>query len=228
LHHRLTACRRFLAWALDGNGKSNQAEPILGQVVANFDKTLGPGSKFTIIAGYELAFAAMHAGHAAAAVDAARRAVQNMQSGDVDAGDQWTAQLALADALAHANQAEEGIALGRQTLAAAMTKIGADDPKMLGLRTYLSDAYRAAGMPVAAESLLRENLQTAGQLRNRPAWLEAQIETQLAEVLAAENRRDEAGQLVTRALPILSGTLGPDNQRTVGARRQFSALTAGQ
>jgi serine/threonine-protein kinase len=218
LHHRLTACRRFLALALDRNGKADEAEPILAQVVANFEKTLGPASKFTIIAGYELASAAMHAGHVAAAVDAARIAVQNMQSGDADRGDRWVAQLVLAAALARTNQAEEGVALGRRTLTAAIEQLGPDDPQILRLRAYLSDAYRAAGAPQAAQALLRENLQAAGHLRNRPGWLEAQIESELAEVLAAENRPEEARGLIERALPILRATLGMDNQRTLAAR----------
>jgi hypothetical protein len=127
LHHRLTACRRFLAWALDRNAKSAEAESILGQVVANFDKTLGPNSKFTTIAGYELAVAAMHAGHATAAVEAARRAARDIQTGDAQISDVWAAQLILADALAHAYQSEEGITLGRETLATAIEEKGAED-----------------------------------------------------------------------------------------------------
>lgn len=226
LHHRLTACRRFLALALDRNGKSAEAEPILTQVVANFDKTLGPNSKFTTIAGYELAQAAMHAGHVAAAVEAARRAVRDIQTGDADRVDAWIAQLILADSLAHADQSEEGVALGRQTWAAAIKDCGPEDAHSLGLRALLSEVYQAAGKPSEAETLLRENLKMAGRLPNRPPWLAAQIDSDLAGVLAAENRPDEARHLVGTAVPVLSATLGADNQRTIAAGRLFSQLTA--
>lgn len=226
LHHRLTACRRFLALALDRNGKSAEAEPILAQVVANFDRTLGSDSKFTTIAGYELTMAAMHAGHTAAAVAAGRRAAQDIRTGDAEIGDVWTAQLILADALAHAKQSLEGIALGKQALDAAIAKRGPENAQILTLRAYLSEAYQAAGELPEAERLLRENLYMAAHISNRPPWLEAKIDSDLAQVLMAENRPDEAAQLLETALPELTAALGPENQRTLTARRLVSRLVA--
>jgi predicted Ser/Thr protein kinase len=226
LHHRLTACRRFLAWALDRNGKSAEAEPILAQVVANFDKTLGPNSKFTTIAGYELAGASMRAGHAAAAVEAARRAARDIQKGDAAIYDVWVAQLILADALAHAYQSVEGISLGEQTLVAAIKEKGAEDLDILTLRALLSEVYLSSGRRSEAEALLRENRAVAERMLNRPAWFEGEIDTNLAHVLVVENRLDEARQLVETALPVLNGALGANNQRTLTAQRLLSQLTA--
>ena len=71
VHHRLTACRRYLAKALDNNGEAGEAVTLLERAVRNFETTLGPDSQFTSISNFELATALHHAGRPAEAVEAA-------------------------------------------------------------------------------------------------------------------------------------------------------------
>lgn len=113
VHHRLTACRRFLAKALDENGKSEEAVPILEQAVRNFDVTLGPDSKFTSISEFELASSLFHGGRYTETIQSASQALRTMQSpGGADRSDPWRAQALLSEALVKSGQAHEGLAPG--------------------------------------------------------------------------------------------------------------------
>jgi uncharacterized membrane protein len=98
--------------------------------------------------------------------------------------------------------------------------------EVVTLRAFLSEAYEASGRQPEAEALLRQNRAVADHMRNCPPWYEAQIDTALARVLAAENRPDEARKLVEPAVHVLNAALGPDNQRTLAAGRLLSRLIA--
>jgi tetratricopeptide (TPR) repeat protein len=71
---RLAECRRYLAWALDAEGRPAEALTILSEIAKNNEKTLGPTRKFTLLAYRDLARALIHVGDFAQAVDYAQRA----------------------------------------------------------------------------------------------------------------------------------------------------------
>ena len=225
VHHRLTACRRYLAKALDNNGEAGEAVTLLERAVRNFETTLGPDSQFTSISNFELATALLHAGRPAEAVEAARSAVQAMQRpGAADRTDLWRAQATLSDALVKSGRVHEGLALAEQCLAAAAAAAGAGSAALLPVRERAADAYLDAGEPATAVALLRENLAQGGQLSHRPAWLAGQLEAALGYALMAEQRRSEAMPLVKDAVQILSKELGPANHRTILATAAWQAL----
>jgi eukaryotic-like serine/threonine-protein kinase len=225
VHHRLTECRRYLADALDGNGKYDEAIRILEVVVQSFEKMLGPNSQFTAIANYDLARTLLHAGRSAEAVEVARRTVASMHlsSGSHDT-ELWRTQLLLADALVQSHRRDEGLALGEQTLAVSVAGLGAAAGPVLQLRELLADAYLHAGEPARAVVIRRENLASGRNLENHPAWLPAQLEESLAEALIAEQDPAEASPLLKDAVAVLSKELGPTNHRTVIANAVWQHL----
>jgi eukaryotic-like serine/threonine-protein kinase len=225
VHHRVTECRRYLAKALDKNGKSADAERLLDAAAQIFDKTLGSNSQFTAISNYERAAAALHNGHLTKSLDAARLAVQEMQqSPGSDQTDLWRAQLLLANVLVQAGRSQEGLPLGEQAFARATAALGANAGPLLRCRDLLAQAYLRAGNAPRAEALLRENLALGAQLRNRPAWLVGQLEASLAGALLAEQKPAAAEPLLRDAVPTLLSSLGPHNARTIAAAAQWRAL----
>ena len=225
IHHRLTACRRFLAMALDGNGQAAEAVPIFEAALRNFTTTLGPDSRFATITDYELATAALHAGHAAAAVAAARDAVEGMQRSRCDcADDLWRSQARLADALVETGEVADGLALGDATLATAVATAGANSGPALSVRGTVVLANLHAGRLARAEALARDNLATGRVLANRPAWLVGDLEARLAEVLIRERRIEDARALLADAVPVLAAGLGTGNRRTISAAAARDAL----
>jgi serine/threonine-protein kinase len=218
VHHRLTACRRFLARALDANGEPAAAEPLLETVVHNFSVTLGPDSRFAAISNYELASAALHAGHAAAAVAAAERAVHGMREPGCDCEDDLLrSELRLAGAQSRLGQTAAALAAGEQALARAVHDLGAGAAPVLQIRAMLADVYLDAGDAVRAEALDRENLARAAALPNRPEWFVGECEAELAGALAAQRRAAAALPLLDDAIGKLSRGLGADNPRTRAA-----------
>lgn len=227
IHHRLTACRRFLAMALDGNGQAAEAVPIYEAALRNFTTTLGADSRFATITGYELATAALHAGDFPAAVRTARDAVEGMQRAHCDCDDDlWRTQARLADALVLSGKVADGLALGEATLATAVASAGAGSGTALSVRGTVVQANLHAGRWARAEALARENLATGRALANRPAWLVGDLEARLAEVLVGERRVEEARALLATAVPTLAAGLGTGNRRTVNATSARDALGA--
>ena len=225
VHHRLTACRRYLAKALDANGKSEEAAGILQVAVHNFETTLGPQSQFTAIAEFELAGALLHAGHAAQAIPVARRALDAMEgNNDISTSDLWLAQMLLADALVQSQRTEEGLQLGGRTLDAALSASGPRSVTVLRLRDQLARAYLHGKDSHRAESLLLENLVLGKDLPGRPSWYLGQLEASLASALLQQNRGNEAKSLLQDAVIVLSKELGPSNYRTVQANEALRGL----
>lgn len=225
IHHRLTACHRFLAMALDGNGEAPEAEPIFAAALKNFTTTLGPDSRFATITDYELATAALHAGHFAAAVAAARDAVAGMQRAQCDcADDLWRSEARLADALVQSGKVDEGLALGDATLATAIATAGADSGAALAVRGIVAQANLHAARLARAEALARTNLAAGRALPNRPAWLVGDLEARLAEALIAAHRAADARALLEDAVPVLNAGLGAGNRRTILAAAARDAL----
>jgi tetratricopeptide (TPR) repeat protein len=70
---RVAEWRRYLAWALDADGKSAEALPILSEIAKNNEKTLGPTGEFTLIAYRDLAHTLIHVGDFSQALNYARR-----------------------------------------------------------------------------------------------------------------------------------------------------------
>jgi serine/threonine-protein kinase len=227
IHHRLTACRRFLAMALDGNGQSAEAEPLFAAALRNFTTTLGPDSRFATITDLELATAAVHAGHPAQGVSAAREAVRGMQLPACQCDDDlWRAEAWLAEALVAAGQTDEGLALGEQTLATAIAAAGAGAGAVLGVRAIVAEAALRAGRLARAEALARDNLARGGALANRPAWLAGELQSALARALIAGHRHGEARALLAEAVPVLDRELGAGNRRTRVATAAWQEVRA--
>ena len=225
MHHRLTSCRRFIAWALDSNGKPAEAIPILEQVVKDFDATLGAESQFTTLAEQDLARSLLHAGRNAQSIEWARRAIQGLaQHKAVDTQAILRCQLLVADAMVRSGQAHAALSLGEDSLAKAVSSYGAGAAQTLKIRSGLAEVYADAGDPRRAESLLRESLSHLAQLPNRPEWLAADLQAALAGVLVMEQRRAEARSLGEDALPVLERALGPDNSRTRAAIATLARL----
>jgi hypothetical protein len=225
VHHRLTACRRFLAKALDANGKSVEASKILQLAVQNFERTLGPRSQFTAVAEHELAGALLHAGQMSEAVAMARQALEAMKGNrDIATEDLWLTQMLLADALARSRQAEEGLPLGERVLADAIGASGAGSVAVLHLRDQLAHVYLARNNAPRAESLLAENLALGKELPSRPTWFIGELEASFADALLAQDRGGEAKPLLQEAVAILNKELGPTNYRTAQASEALRAL----
>ena len=227
VHHRMTSCRRYLADALDANGKSAEAEALLQGVVRNYSTTLGPDSQFTAVAEYDLLGAELHLDHVALAVDAGRRAVAAMERPGCDCDDDlWRTEARLADALVRNGQAREGLALGEQVLALAAARRGIGAPSVIAVRAIAAESYLHAGDPARAEELARINLEQSEALAKRPEWLVGWSELALANALVAAHRSSEASPFVAHAVAVLSRELGPANFRTrlaVAARRALPA-----
>ena len=225
VHHRLTACRRYLAKALDANGKSEEAAKILQIAVQNFDRTLGPRSQFTAIAEYELAGSLLNAGQADQAVAMARRALAAMEGNDdVASEDMWGTQMLLADALVQSQRSEEGLPLGESVLASAVKASGPGTVPVLRLRDQLAHVYLHKKKAQRAESLLAENLALGKELPSRPSWFVGELEASLANALLAQDRSDEAKTLLQDAVAVLNMELGPTNHRTVQAAEALRKL----
>jgi predicted Ser/Thr protein kinase len=225
VHHRLTACRRYLAKALDANGKDEEAAAILQVVVQNFDKTLGPKSQFTAISEFELAGALLNGGHAAQAVPVARRALEAMEGNSDNASeDLWLTRMLLADALVQSQRTAEGLQLGERVLADALSTSGARSVTVLRLREHLAKAYVHAKDLQRAETLLLENLALGKDLPSRPAWFIGQLEASLAGALLEQDRGNEAKPLLQDAVAVLRKELGPNNYRTIQADAALRGL----
>ena len=225
VHRRLTSCRRFLAWALDSNGKFAEALPINAGVVRDFNTTLGPDSQFTTIAQHDLARVLIHIGDFAPAAQMAREAIAGMERGHgLDKGNVLASRLLLADAQVQAGQSAAGLALGEQALSAAVDEVGAGDPLSLKLRDMLGTSYLHAGKLRRAEALRRENLALGTALPRRPEWYPGELKSSLAQVLVAEHRGGEARPLLEDAVQVLNRQLGPENPRTRAARATLQAL----
>jgi len=225
VHHRLTACRRYLAKALDANGKSEEASQILQIAVQNFEKTLGPKSQFTAISEYELAAALLHAGQVSDAVAMTRRALEAMEgNGDIATEYLWLAQMLLADALVRSGQAEEGLPLGERVLADAVDASGPGAVAVLRLRDQLAKVYLAGKNARRAESLLSENVALGKELPSRPTWFIGELEASLAYALLAQDRVGEAKPLLQDAVAILNQELGSTNYRTARASEALRSL----
>ena len=131
-HRRLTSCRRFLAWALDANGKFAEALPINAGVVRDFNTTLGPDSQFTTIAERDLAKALIDNRNFTGAAEVAQRAIDGIgHQKNPNQADLLTSNLILADALALAGKTADGLAVGERALASAVGTGGAGDPLSL-------------------------------------------------------------------------------------------------
>lgn len=225
VHRRLTACRRFLAWAMDTNGKSAEALPIDEGAVRDFNTTLGPDSQFTTQSEADLARILLHTGNFQRAAEMARRAIAGTERGEShDEENLLTARLLLADAEVRSGQSTAGLARGEEALATAVKDIGAGTPLSLNLRDMLGTAYLHAGNPRRAEALKRENLALGSALAGRPDWYPGELESSLARVLVAEHRGDEARPLLEDAVSVLDRELGPENARTKAARKTLGAL----
>jgi hypothetical protein len=225
LYQIVTSCQRYLAWALDANGKPGEAESILDVVAQKFNQTLGGDSQFTSITEYDLAKTLIHSGHYGPAADAARRAIGAMEHQRTsDPTDLLRANLVLADALVLLHQSETGLPIGERALDSAIMSLGAGDPATLQLRGMLGETYLHAGNVARAESLMRENLARGRQLANHPEWYVGELEASLARVLIAEHRQEAARPLLRDALTRLSRELGSGNQRTMLAQVAWSQL----
>jgi serine/threonine-protein kinase len=227
MHHRLTSCRRFIAWALDSNGQPAAAIPILEQVVQEFDATLGDESQFTTLAEQDLARALLHAGRYAQSIEWANRAIHGLQQHKaVDTQAILRCQLLVADALLRSGEPHAALSLGEDSLAKAVSTFGAAAAQTLKIRSGLAELYVDAGDGRRAESLLRESLSQVVQLPNRPEWLAADLQAALAGALFMQQRRDEARSLGDGAVQVLERVLGPGNARTHAAMATLAQLRA--
>jgi len=102
---RVAEWRRYLAWALDADGKSAEALPILSEIAKNNEKTLGPTGEFTLIAYRDLAHTLIHVGDFSQALNYARR-TSTSTAGAQSAADpgMLRGQQMLAEALRRAGQ----------------------------------------------------------------------------------------------------------------------------
>jgi tetratricopeptide (TPR) repeat protein len=226
VHHRLTACRRFLAWALDGSGDPAAAEPIFQQAIQNFSTTLGPDSIFTAISEYEEAAAALHAGHLPQALAVARAAVQSLSRPGCDCDDDLAkTRMRLALIEVTAGETEAGLQLARKEFEQAVAVSGAGAPGVVGLRSAYAHILSLAGKGPEALAAAEENLAIARTIEGRPAWLEAELQAEQAYVLAFQHRGSEAKALLQVAAPTLERVLGASNARTrraAAARAELS------
>ncbi len=215
---RLTECRRYLAWALDANGKSAEALPILSEIAKNNEKTLGPTGEFTLIAYRDLARTLIHVGDFTKALDYAHRASASPDGAQpaIDPGTLRSQQV-LAEALRGAGQTQAGLALGASALQSAIEAFGPQAPLTASLRDSLGQAFLAVGDAARAETLFRENVTLAERLPNRPEWYVPQLQVSLAEALIAQRREPDGRPLLKAAFDVLNRTLGPDNRRTQAA-----------
>jgi tetratricopeptide (TPR) repeat protein len=224
-NQRVAECRRYLAWALDADGKPAQALPILTEIAKNNEKTLGPRGEFTIIADRDLARTLLHLGASAQALDYAQRAAAGSAGGQPDASEETLkSQQILAEALRQSGQAQAGLMLGANALRNAIATLGPQDPLTASLRDGLGQAYLAGGDATRAETLFRENIALAEQLPKRPEWYVPQLQVSLAAALTAQQRDAESRQLLQGALAVLSRTLGSDNHRTQVARIELEGV----
>jgi tetratricopeptide (TPR) repeat protein len=215
VHHRLTACRRFLAWALDGSGSPAEAEPIFQQAIQSFATTLGPDSIFTAISEYELAAAALHAGHLPQALAAARTAVRSLSLPGCDCDDDLArARMRLSLIEVSSGNSEEGLPLARKEFQQAISAQGLNAPGVVGLRSAYAHILSLAGQGQEALAAAEENLAIIRKTSGRPAWLEAEGQAEEAYVLGALHRPEAAKTLLDAATPVLERVLGAGNART--------------
>jgi len=225
VHHRLTACRRFLARALDGSGSASEAEPIFQQAIQNFSTTLGPDSIFTAISEHEYAAAALHAGHLPQALAAARAAVQGLSRPGCDCEDDLVrARMRLSLIEVAADEREQGLPLARGEFQRVVTLLGSGAPSVVALRSVYEQVLSRAGKGQEALAAAEENLSIVRTLAGRPAWLEAECQAEMAYVLVAFHRSAEAKALLDVATPVLERLLGASNART--RRAATTGLTA--
>jgi hypothetical protein len=223
VHHRLTACRRFLARALDGSGDPAAAEPIFQKAIESFSVTLGPDSVFAAISEFEYAAAALHAGHVPQALAAARASVRSLSRCDCE-DDLAKARMRLAIIQVAAGEKDEGLLLARAEFARGAQLLGPDAPALVGLRSAFAQVLAKTGHDDEALAVAQENLAAVRAIDARPAWLTAETQTELASVLAGLHRTAEAKALLDAAIPLLKRTLGAANPRTrraIGARAEL-------
>jgi eukaryotic-like serine/threonine-protein kinase len=224
-NYRLAECRRYLAWALDANGKPEAAAPLLGEVAKDYEKTLGNSGQFTAIANRDLARTLLHLGDFAQAAEIARRAVEAMAGQDNrDLPELLKGQQVLSDALVQSGQSSAGLSIADDALKTAVTNFGPADPLTASLRNTLAEARLRTGSPTQAEALMRDNLALGRDLPNRPDWYVGEMEASLARVLVAEHLAQEARPLLEDAVQLLRRGLGPDNRRTRAAAATLAQL----
>ena len=224
-HHRLTACRRFLARALDANGRSVESLSLYPTIVKNFTTTLGPDSIFPAIANYEYSITALHAGAMATAASAARSAVATLGKPACDCVDDWRrARIRLGEIQVASGDRQEGLRVAQSAYREALVDSSANPTTIIPMRSMVAEVYRRAGNLPGAESLMRENLAASAALKGRPTWLTAQLQAVLANLLIAEHRDSEARELLRQAVPVLTSELGSANFRTASAARALQDL----
>lgn len=219
-HHRLTECRRYLARALDGSGSPAEAEPLFAEAVTNLTATLGPESIFVAVTEYELAGAALHAGHLPLALAAARAAVRDLSRPGCECAENLLrARMRLSLVESVAGPPGRGLADARAVFARAVAQLGPDAPALVGGRAAYAELLASAGALEEALAVASENLAVARRAERRPDWLVAQCEAELAALAARAGRQEDGMALLDRAVPELERTLGPDSVRTRSAKR---------
>jgi eukaryotic-like serine/threonine-protein kinase len=222
---RLAECRRYLAWALDADGKSAEALPILSEIAKNNEKTLGAVGQFTLIAYRDLARTLIHVGDFAQALDYARRASTAREGAQPDVTTEMLeSQQVLAEAMLRAGQTQAGLTLGTSAMQSAIETLGPRAPLTASLRDSLGHAYLQIGDAARAETLFRENVALAEQLPERPNWYVPQLQVSLAEALVAQRRELDGRPLLQASYDVLNRTLGPENRRTRAARAELVRL----
>jgi non-specific serine/threonine protein kinase len=132
----------------------------------------------------------------------------------------------IACALRYIGRTRDSIAKATKVRDLLVLTHGPDDPDTLYAGHNLGIDYRFDGNLPAAEAVLRDVVARARRVFTHGEFFPGLYECDLAEVLIAEHRNDEARALLNQSIATLRQSLGPAHRHTVYAQTVLASLTA--
>jgi tetratricopeptide (TPR) repeat protein len=202
-----------LARVVQGNGRPDEAETMLREAIALGERTLGRAHPDVVMRFNKLAMLLQGKGQLSEAEVLFREAVQ---SGEQSLGRGhprvviWLNDLALC--LLRRGETNEAESLFREAIASGESAFGPDHPQLAICLQNLANVLRDSARATEAEALYRRALTILTQENDRLGA--TRVRSNLAKLLLATGRSDEALDLARAAFAVQAQALGPDHPWT--------------